>query len=115
MRLKNLANTSPAETCRHKSNPLINLAVNGKDELPVGFCEPSTQKVTELPLEGADNIMDILDAKPNPVECMVLHSFFFFSFFLFFEKKGYKHFFFHMRISPSSPLHTSLFPFSFFF
>ncbi|KAJ8425241.1 hypothetical protein Cgig2_014340 [Carnegiea gigantea] len=32
--------------------------------------QPSTQKVIELPLEGAENIMDILDAEPNPVECM---------------------------------------------
>ena len=82
MRLKNLANTSLTETCRHKSNPLINLAVNGQEELPVGVCEPSTQKVTELPPEGAENIMDILDAKPNPVECMVLPSLFFIFWFL---------------------------------
>ncbi|KAJ8423973.1 hypothetical protein Cgig2_008748 [Carnegiea gigantea] len=41
-----------------------------QDELPVEVCEPSTQKVTELPPEDAENIMDILDAEPNPIECM---------------------------------------------
>ncbi|KAJ8438055.1 hypothetical protein Cgig2_003591 [Carnegiea gigantea] len=40
------------------------------DKLPVGVCEPSARKVIELPPEGAENIMDILDAEPNPIECM---------------------------------------------
>ena len=77
MRLKSLANTSLAETCRHKSNPLINLAVNGQDELPVKVCEPSTKKVIKLSPESAENIMDTLDAEPNLTECMVFPSFFF--------------------------------------
>ncbi|KAJ8425240.1 hypothetical protein Cgig2_014339 [Carnegiea gigantea] len=58
------------QTCRHKSNRLINLTANGHDELPVKVCEPSTKKVIELPPEGAENIMDILDVEPNPTECM---------------------------------------------
>ncbi|KAJ8436755.1 hypothetical protein Cgig2_030113 [Carnegiea gigantea] len=41
-----------------------------EDELPIGVCEPSTEKVTELPPEGVENIMDILDSEPNPTECM---------------------------------------------
>ena len=56
--------------------------MNGQDELPVGVCEPSTQKVTELAPEGVENIMDILDAEPNPIECMVLLSFSLFFLFL---------------------------------
>jgi len=55
---------------------MINLAINGRDKLPIGVCEPSTQKVIELPAEDAENIMDILDAEPNPTECMTLHPFF---------------------------------------
>ena len=46
--------------------------MNGQDEIPIGVCEPTTEKVTGLPLEGAENIMDILNSEPNPTECMVL-------------------------------------------
>ncbi|KAJ8444411.1 hypothetical protein Cgig2_005933 [Carnegiea gigantea] len=41
-----------------------------QDELPVEVCEPSTKNIIEFPPEGAENIMDILDAEPNPTECM---------------------------------------------
>jgi len=68
MRLKNLSNIPPAETCRRKSNPLINLTVNGQGELPIGVCEPSTKKLIELPLESAKNIMDILNVELDPTE-----------------------------------------------
>ncbi|KAJ8427024.1 hypothetical protein Cgig2_001047 [Carnegiea gigantea] len=50
--------------------PIQSIAPLPQDELPVEVCEPSTQKVTELPPEGAENIIDILDAEPNPIECM---------------------------------------------
>ncbi|KAJ8436963.1 hypothetical protein Cgig2_018910 [Carnegiea gigantea] len=40
------------------------------DQPPVRVCEPSTKKIIKLPLEVAENIMDILDAEPNPTECM---------------------------------------------
>ncbi|KAJ8441461.1 hypothetical protein Cgig2_008722 [Carnegiea gigantea] len=50
--------------------PIQSIAPLPQDEPPVEVCEPSTQKVTELPPEGAENIMDILDAEPNPIECM---------------------------------------------
>ncbi|KAJ8422768.1 hypothetical protein Cgig2_013553 [Carnegiea gigantea] len=50
--------------------PIQSIAPLPQDELPVEVCEPSTQKVIELPPEGAENIMDILDAEPNPIECM---------------------------------------------
>ncbi|KAJ8424573.1 hypothetical protein Cgig2_023569 [Carnegiea gigantea] len=50
--------------------PIQSFAPLPQDELPVGVCEPSTRKVIELPPEGVENIMDILDAEPNPVECM---------------------------------------------
>ncbi|KAJ8439642.1 hypothetical protein Cgig2_021654 [Carnegiea gigantea] len=50
--------------------PIQSIAPLPQDELPVGVCEPSTKKVIELPPEGAENIMDILDAEPNPTECM---------------------------------------------
>ncbi|KAJ8426572.1 LOW QUALITY PROTEIN: hypothetical protein Cgig2_022309 [Carnegiea gigantea] len=50
--------------------PIQSIAPLPQDELPVEVCEPSTQKVTELPPEDAENIMDILDAEPNPIECM---------------------------------------------
>ncbi|KAJ8425658.1 hypothetical protein Cgig2_015326 [Carnegiea gigantea] len=50
--------------------PIRSIAPLPQDELPIEVCEPSTQKVTELPPEGAENIMDILDAEPNPIECM---------------------------------------------
>ncbi|KAJ8425372.1 LOW QUALITY PROTEIN: hypothetical protein Cgig2_003650 [Carnegiea gigantea] len=33
-------------------------------------CDPSTEKVIKLPPYGTENIMDILDAKPNPTECI---------------------------------------------
>ena len=56
---------------------MINLDMNGQDELSIGVCEPSTEKVIELPPEGAENIMYILDADPNPAECMVVPPFFF--------------------------------------
>ncbi|KAJ8423785.1 hypothetical protein Cgig2_018444 [Carnegiea gigantea] len=47
---------------------------NGQDEIPIGLCEPTTEKVTELPPEGAENIMDIINSEPNPTECMVCHT-----------------------------------------
>ncbi|KAJ8423189.1 hypothetical protein Cgig2_023380 [Carnegiea gigantea] len=50
--------------------PIQSIAPLPQDELPVEVCEPSTQKVTELPPEDAENIMDIFDAEPNPIECM---------------------------------------------
>ncbi|KAJ8431916.1 hypothetical protein Cgig2_016349 [Carnegiea gigantea] len=50
--------------------PIQSIAPLPQDELPVGVREPSTRKVIELPPEGAENIMDILDAEPNPVECI---------------------------------------------
>ena len=92
MRLKNFANTSPAETCRHKSNLPINLVVNAQDDPPVRICEPNIKKAVELPPEGAENIMDILNAEPNPAECMVLSLFF--SFFFFFFVLSFFFFFF---------------------
>ena len=55
---------------------MINLAMNGQDEPLIEICEPSTKKITELPPGGAENIMDILDTEPNPIECMVLPLFF---------------------------------------
>jgi len=106
MRLKNLANTPPAETCRNKSNLLINLVVNAQDDPPARVCEPNIKKAVELIPEGAENIMDILNAKPNPAECMVLSLSLSF-FFVFFGDRGI--FSFQMCILPSSPLHTSFF------
>ncbi|KAJ8446378.1 hypothetical protein Cgig2_019271 [Carnegiea gigantea] len=50
--------------------PIQSIAPLPQDELPVGVYEPSTRKVIELPPEGAENIMDILNAEPNPVERM---------------------------------------------
>ncbi|KAJ8440281.1 hypothetical protein Cgig2_031595 [Carnegiea gigantea] len=50
--------------------PIQSIVPLPQDELPVEVCEPSTKKVIELPPEGAENIMDILDAEPNPIECM---------------------------------------------
>ncbi|KAJ8427782.1 hypothetical protein Cgig2_021413 [Carnegiea gigantea] len=50
--------------------PIQSIAPLPQDELPIEVCEPSTEKVTELPLEGVENIMDILDFEPNPTECM---------------------------------------------
>ena len=54
---------------------MINPAINGPNMLPIGVCEPSTENLIELPPEGAKNVMDILDAEPNPTECMVLPFF----------------------------------------
>ena len=51
--LKNLSNLPPAESYRQNSKPMINLTMNGQDELPIGVCERSTEKVIELTLEGA--------------------------------------------------------------
>ncbi|KAJ8430060.1 hypothetical protein Cgig2_011595 [Carnegiea gigantea] len=34
-------------------------------------CEPTTKRVIELSSEGVENIMDILDADHNPIECMI--------------------------------------------
>ncbi|KAJ8438702.1 hypothetical protein Cgig2_011885 [Carnegiea gigantea] len=45
-------------------------AIPTEDKLPIGVCEPSIEKVIELPSEGAENIMDILDAEPIPAECI---------------------------------------------
>ncbi|KAJ8434750.1 hypothetical protein Cgig2_001953 [Carnegiea gigantea] len=39
------------------------------DELLIRVYKPSIEKVIELPLDGAENIMCILDAEPNPTEC----------------------------------------------
>ncbi|KAJ8443252.1 hypothetical protein Cgig2_010147 [Carnegiea gigantea] len=39
-------------------------------QVPIGICEPTTEKVTELPPEGVKNIMDILNSESNPTECM---------------------------------------------
>ncbi|KAJ8425622.1 hypothetical protein Cgig2_018407 [Carnegiea gigantea] len=50
--------------------PVQSIAPLPQDELPVGVYEPSTKKVIELPLKGAENIMDILDVEPNPTKCM---------------------------------------------
>ncbi|KAJ8439184.1 LOW QUALITY PROTEIN: hypothetical protein Cgig2_029722 [Carnegiea gigantea] len=50
--------------------PIQSIALLPRDKLAVGVCEPSTKKVLELPQEGAKNIMDILDAKANPTECI---------------------------------------------
>ncbi|KAJ8430854.1 hypothetical protein Cgig2_003784 [Carnegiea gigantea] len=50
--------------------PIQSIVPLPQDELPVGVCEPSIKKVIELPPEGAENIMDILDAEPNPTACM---------------------------------------------
>ncbi|KAJ8426954.1 LOW QUALITY PROTEIN: hypothetical protein Cgig2_033235 [Carnegiea gigantea] len=44
--------------------------IDGQDEIPIGVCEPTTEKVTELPPEGVENIMDIFNSEPNPTECM---------------------------------------------
>ncbi|KAJ8424349.1 hypothetical protein Cgig2_033468 [Carnegiea gigantea] len=41
---------------------------------PIGVCEPSTEKVIELPPEGVGNIIDILDTEPDLAECMVEYS-----------------------------------------
>lgn len=35
------------------------------------FCELSTKTIVEQPLEGAENIIDILDADPNPTDCIL--------------------------------------------
>jgi len=43
---------------------MINLAMNGQDQLPIRVCEPSTEKSIEVPPKGAENIVDILGAKP---------------------------------------------------
>ena len=108
MRLKNLANTSPAETCRHKSNLPINLVVNAQDDPLVRICEPNIKKAVDLPPEGAENIMDILNAEPNPAECMILSLFFSFFFFIFFSRQ--RHIFFsNVHLTFFSPAHTLFF------
>jgi len=56
MRLNYLSNLLPVETYRQEK-PMINLAMNGQDELSIGVYEPSTEKVIELPPESAENIM----------------------------------------------------------
>ncbi|KAJ8422396.1 LOW QUALITY PROTEIN: hypothetical protein Cgig2_017684 [Carnegiea gigantea] len=33
-------------------------------------CEPNTEQAIELPPEGAENIMNILNVEPNPTECI---------------------------------------------
>ncbi|KAJ8435464.1 hypothetical protein Cgig2_021097 [Carnegiea gigantea] len=68
--IKEYFESSPAEICRQESKSMINPTVNGQDKLAVEVCEPSVDKVIELPLEGTDNIIDILDAEPNPTKCM---------------------------------------------
>ncbi|KAJ8431639.1 hypothetical protein Cgig2_001962 [Carnegiea gigantea] len=50
--------------------PIQSIAPLLQDKLPVRVCEPSTKKVIELPPESAENTMEILDAEPNPTECM---------------------------------------------
>ncbi|KAJ8447538.1 hypothetical protein Cgig2_031151 [Carnegiea gigantea] len=50
--------------------PIQSIVPLPQDEIPIGVCEPTTEKVTELPPEGAENIMDILNSEPNPTECM---------------------------------------------
>ena len=59
---------------------MINPAINGQDKLPIGICELSTEKVVILAPEGAENIMDILDAEPSPTKRMRSHLFPFFNF-----------------------------------
>ncbi|KAJ8441459.1 hypothetical protein Cgig2_008720 [Carnegiea gigantea] len=44
------------------------------DETPIGVCEPTTEKITELPPEGAENIMDIINSGPNLAKCMLTVS-----------------------------------------
>ncbi|KAJ8443803.1 hypothetical protein Cgig2_017284 [Carnegiea gigantea] len=51
--------------------PIQSIAPLLQDEIPIGVYEPTTKKVIELPPEGAENIMDILNSEPNPTECMV--------------------------------------------
>ncbi|KAJ8438614.1 hypothetical protein Cgig2_017952 [Carnegiea gigantea] len=51
--------------------PIQSITPLPQDGLPIGVCELSTEKVIELPPEGAKNIMDILDVEPNLTECMV--------------------------------------------
>ena len=51
---------------------MVNPTIIGQDELPIEVCALSTKNVIELFLEDAENIMDILNAKPNPTECIVL-------------------------------------------
>jgi len=104
MRLKDLSNLPPIETYGQKSKTMINLAMN--DQEPIRVCEPSIEKVIKLPLEGVGNIMDILDTKPNPAECILLP--------LFFPLINRNTFSFHMHTSPSSSLHASFLFFLFF-
>ncbi|KAJ8434488.1 LOW QUALITY PROTEIN: hypothetical protein Cgig2_021444 [Carnegiea gigantea] len=54
-------------TTTYPCNPYLKHYV---DKLLIGVCEPIIEKVIEFPPEGAKNIMDILDAEPNPTECM---------------------------------------------
>ncbi|KAJ8452599.1 hypothetical protein Cgig2_004935 [Carnegiea gigantea] len=54
--------------------PIRSIASLLQDKPPIEVCGPSTEKVTELPPESAENIMDILDTKPNPIECMDLQQ-----------------------------------------
>ncbi|KAJ8422179.1 hypothetical protein Cgig2_015760 [Carnegiea gigantea] len=51
--------------------PIKSVAPLPQDKLPIKVREPSIKKVTKLPPEGAENIMHILNAEPNPTECMV--------------------------------------------
>ncbi|KAJ8439971.1 hypothetical protein Cgig2_008354 [Carnegiea gigantea] len=50
--------------------PIQSIAPLPQNELSIGVCEPSIEKIIELPPKGAENIMYILDAESNPAECM---------------------------------------------
>ncbi|KAJ8421805.1 hypothetical protein Cgig2_016543 [Carnegiea gigantea] len=52
------------------ATPIPTIPIQSIDEIPIGVCEPTIEKVTELPAGGAENIMDILNSEPNPTECM---------------------------------------------
>ncbi|KAJ8429737.1 hypothetical protein Cgig2_023126 [Carnegiea gigantea] len=58
--IKEHLKSSHAEICGQKS----------KYMLPIGVCEPSTKKLIERPPTVTESIMDILDAEPDPTECM---------------------------------------------
>ncbi|KAJ8442617.1 hypothetical protein Cgig2_008393 [Carnegiea gigantea] len=62
--------SSLTEICRQKSKSMVNASIIGQDKLPIRVCELSTRNVIDLPLEGDENIMDLLDAEPNPTESM---------------------------------------------
>ncbi|KAJ8426539.1 hypothetical protein Cgig2_002059 [Carnegiea gigantea] len=50
--------------------PIQSVAPLLQDEIPIGVFKPTTERVIELPPEGAENIMDILNSEPNPTEYM---------------------------------------------